>query len=63
MQVLVSLAGHLRWASDPLPGSTHDAKAITASGLLKEIDPSSCIADKGPHRNRGHHPLQETSQQ
>ena len=63
LQVLVSLAGHLRWASDPLPGSTHDAKAITASGLLKEIDPSNCIADKGPHRNRGHHPLQETSQQ
>ena len=47
LQVLISLAGHLRWASDPLPGSAHDAKAITTSGLLKEIDPSSRIADKG----------------
>ena len=28
-------------------GATHDAKAIATSGLLKEIDPSSCIADKG----------------
>lgn len=47
LQVLVSLAGHLRWASDPMPGATHDAKAIATSGLLEEIDPSSCIADKG----------------
>ena len=47
LHVLVSPAGHLRWASDPLPGATHDTKAITTSGLLEEIDPSCCIADKG----------------
>ena len=47
LQVLVSPAGRLRWASDPLPGATHDTKAITTSGLLEEIDPSCCIADKG----------------
>lgn len=28
-------------------GPTHDTKAITTSGLLEEIDPSCCIADKG----------------
>ena len=27
-------------------GATLDAKAITTSGLLEEIDPSCCIADK-----------------
>ena len=32
---------------DPLPGSVHDAKAIAASGILEEISPSRCIADKG----------------
>ena len=47
LQVLVSPAGRLRWASDPLPGATHDTKAITTSGLLEAIDPSCCIADKG----------------
>ena len=47
LQVLVSPAGRLRWAADPLPGATHDTKAITTSGLLEEIDPSCCIADKG----------------
>jgi len=47
LQVLVSPAGRLRWASDPLPGATHGTKAITTSGLLEEIDPSCCIADKG----------------
>ena len=47
LQVLVSLTGHLLWACDPLPGSVHDARAITSSGILEEIDPSRCIADKG----------------
>ena len=39
LQVLVSPAGRLRWASDPLPGATHDTKAITTSGLLEETTP------------------------
>ncbi|WP_244925102.1 transposase family protein [Actinomyces bowdenii] len=46
LQVPVSLTGRLRWASDPLPGPTHDAKAITTSGLPEEINPSQRIADK-----------------
>ncbi|MCR2053453.1 transposase family protein [Actinomyces bowdenii] len=47
LQVLVGPTGRLLWASDPLPGSTHDARAITTSGILELIDPSQCIADKG----------------
>ncbi|WP_454930719.1 transposase family protein [Actinomyces israelii] len=47
LQVLVSLTGHLRWASDPPPGATRDSKAITTSGVLEQIAPSCCIADKG----------------
>ncbi|MCR2053460.1 transposase [Actinomyces bowdenii] len=31
----------------PLPGATHDAKAITVSGILEEIEASCCIGDKG----------------
>ena len=36
LQVMVGLGGRLLWASDPLPGATHDAKAIAASGILEE---------------------------
>ena len=32
--------GRLVWASDPYPGSMHDAAALDASGLLDGIDPS-----------------------
>ena len=30
-----------------MPGATHDSKAITTSGVLEQIDPSCCTADKG----------------
>ena len=30
-----------------MPGATHDAKAIAASGIPEEISPSHRIADKG----------------
>lgn len=47
LQIKVDLGGRLLWASGPLPGATHDAKAIASSGILKEISPSRRIANKG----------------
>ena len=47
VQILVLPSGRLVWASDPYPGSMHDAAALDASGLLDGIDPSGWIADKG----------------
>ena len=47
VQILVLPDGRLVWASDPYPGSMHDAAALDASGLLDGIDPSGWIADKG----------------
>ena len=41
LQVACTLSGTLAWVSDPLPGNTHDAKALTESGLLE-------IPDEGP---------------
>jgi len=46
-RILVLPDGRLVWASDPYPGSMHDAAALDASGLLDGIDPSGWIADKG----------------
>ena len=57
LQVACTLGGRLAWASDPLPGRVHDARALTESGLLEgpgettTHDPGSSsvphIADKG----------------
>ena len=57
LQVACTLAGRLAWASDPLPGRVHDARALSESGLLEgpgettTHDPGSSsaphIADKG----------------
>ena len=58
LQVACTLTGRLAWASDPVPGRIHDARALTESGLLdNNNDPSSSdptrhpptrhIADKG----------------
>jgi hypothetical protein len=48
VQIAVSLAGDLRWVSDPQSGSTHDSEAIRRSGLLDGPDgkPHS-LGDKG----------------
>ena len=46
-QFVVSLDGQLLHISDPLPGSTHDAKAIKETGVLDLIDPTNCFGDKG----------------
>ena len=46
-QVLVTLDGRLRHLSDPLPGRTHDTRALRESGLLEILDAANAIADKG----------------
>ena len=59
------------WASDPYPGSMHDAAALDASGLLDGIDPSGWIADKGyvgrgmipPHKKPPNGELSEAAEE
>jgi hypothetical protein len=51
VQVACTLDGDLAWASDPQPGSTHDAKAIRESGFLDQPEtgkePPRHLGDKG----------------
>jgi hypothetical protein len=47
VQVACTLSGHLAWVSDPLPGKTHDAKAIRESGLLDTAADVEHLGDKG----------------
>ena len=47
LQVACTLTGQLAWASPPLPGSVHDAKAIKESGFLTTLNAQSHIGDKG----------------
>jgi len=46
-QVVTDLTGRLLHVSDPLPGKTHDARAITDTGLVRAIDADNSIGDKG----------------
>ena len=46
-QVAVTLDGRLAHLSDPLPGRTHDARAVRDSGLLEVLDAGNTLADKG----------------
>jgi hypothetical protein len=46
-QFVCDLMGELMHISDPLPGKTHDAKAVTDTGLLEILDSNNAIADKG----------------
>jgi len=46
-QHVVDLTGRLIHVSDPTPGCTHDAKAVTTTGVLTLIDTTNTIADKG----------------
>jgi hypothetical protein len=46
-QFVCDLAGELMHVSDPLPGKTHDAKAIVALGLADILHDDNSIADKG----------------
>lgn len=47
IQVAVTLAGQLAWASDPTPGSWHDIHALRESGLLDGTDATMWLGDKG----------------
>jgi hypothetical protein len=46
-QFVCSLSGDLMHVSDPLPGKTHDAKAINDAGLTSVLHPGNSIGDKG----------------
>lgn len=46
-QFVSDLDGRLIYISDPLTGNTHDAKAVTDTGLRDIIDLPNTIADKG----------------
>lgn len=47
VRVVTNMDGELCAISDPLPGSTHDKKALDESGLLDVLDIDNTIADKG----------------
>ena len=49
VQVACTLGGVLAWISDPLPGNTHDMKALRESGFLDTNTDSDTkhLADKG----------------
>jgi DDE superfamily endonuclease len=46
-QFICDLAGDLMHISEPLPGKTHDAKAVVDTGVLEILDAANTIADKG----------------
>ena len=46
LQVACTLTGHLAWISPPLPGSMHDAKAITESGFLETLDTTRILGTR-----------------
>ena len=47
LQAVADLTGRLLQVSKPAPGSTHDAKAIKATGLLEHVKNTPPLADKG----------------
>lgn len=46
-QFICDLDGDLKHVSDPLPGKTHDAKAVAELGLTDILRPDNSIGDKG----------------
>ena len=46
-QFVCDLLGNLMHISDPLPGNTHDAKAIRETGLTELLGNDNAIGDKG----------------
>jgi DDE superfamily endonuclease/Helix-turn-helix of DDE superfamily endonuclease len=46
-QFVCDLAGDLKHISDPLPGKTHDAKAIRETDLTDHLRDDNAIGDKG----------------
>lgn len=47
VQVACTLSGHLAWVGDPLPGRTHDSRAVRQSGLLDNPARPQHLGDKG----------------
>ncbi len=47
VQVACDLTGRLAFVSDPMPGCTHDARALKETGLLDHIAKGQLIGDKG----------------
>jgi DDE superfamily endonuclease len=47
LQVACTMEGRLAYVSGPMPGSTHDTKALRASGFLDHMKPEHQIADRG----------------
>lgn len=47
VQVACDLNGRLAFVSDPMPGRTHDAKALKETGLLDHMPAGQLIGDKG----------------
>jgi len=47
LQIACTLTGRLVWVSDPVPGSTHDAKAIQSTGFLDGFPDTPPLGDKG----------------
>jgi len=45
-QVVCDLQGRLLHLGDPLPGRTHDTRAVRDTGLLKRLDLPNTIGDK-----------------
>jgi hypothetical protein len=46
-QFVAGTRGDLMHISDPLPGKTHDAKAINDTGTAELLDLGNCFGDKG----------------
>jgi hypothetical protein len=47
VQVACTLGGHLAWVSDPMPGKTHDARAIRECGMIDTDTRPEHLGDKG----------------
>ncbi|GEL21044.1 hypothetical protein PA7_48810 [Pseudonocardia asaccharolytica DSM 44247 = NBRC 16224] len=47
VQVACTLYGQLAWISDPIVGGRHDSYCLKGSGVLRTLDPSNWIGDKG----------------
>ena len=58
-QFICDLSGNLRHISEPLPGKTHDAKAMKESGLTGKLHAENPIGDKGHIGTGPHHSLSQ----
>lgn len=59
-QFVCDLSGDLLHVSEPLPGKTHDAKAVDELGLTDLLRADNSIGDKGFIGTGPHHPIPQT---